>query len=303
MILRSAVSLLVAVFAFVACSGNTPGGVADDDRIIVSGASGQLGGQVVEELLSRGVAPERLILVSRSPEELQSYADMGAAVRFGDFNEPESLPDAYAGGTRMLLISINTLGDRPRLHGNAIDAAVAAGVQHIVYTSLVDADDNPSPLGADHRATEERIRASGLTWTMLRNQLYMDGIVDRAAGLVADGRVEVRPDEQRTGYVARADCAAAAAAVLASGGHENQAYDITGPEAFGTADLARIAAEVTGRPIEVVEVSGQAAGPAANPSFEVVSTAVADLTGRAPMSARQMLEANRDALTGGEGPA
>ncbi len=291
------------MFGFAACSSDTsPDAASDNERIIVSGASGQLGGLVVEELLARGVAPERLILVSRTPEELQRYADMGASVRFGDFTQPESLPDAYAGGTRMLLISINTLGDRPRLHGNAVDAAVAAGVRHIVYTSIVDADNNASPLAADHRATEERIRASGLTWTMLRNQLYMDGIVDRAARMVADGRAELRPGEQRTAYVARADCAAAAAAVLAAGGHENQAYDITGPEVLGTADLARIAAEVTGTPIEVVTIAGDVAGPAPNPSFEVVSTAVADLTGRPAMTARQMLEANREALTGAGSP-
>ena len=152
MTLRSAVSLALALFAVVACSDVGPEDYADDERIIVSGASGQLGGLVVEELLARGVTPERLILVSRTPEQLQRYADMGAATRYGDFNEPESLPDAYAGGTRMLLISINTLGDRPRLHGNAVDAAVAAGVEHIVYTSIVDAEDNPSPLAADSMA-------------------------------------------------------------------------------------------------------------------------------------------------------
>lgn len=290
MTLRSAVSLLMAVLVFVGCAGRTVDPAAGADRIIVSGASGQLGGQVVEELLARGVAPQRLILVSRTPEELQYYADMGATTRYGDFNEPESLPAAYAGGTRMLLISINTLGDRPRLHGNAVDAAVAAGVKHIVYTSIVDAENNPSPIAADHRATEEKIRASGLTWTMLRNQLYMDGIVDRASAMAASGRAEARPGDQRTAYVARADCAAAAAAVLASGGHENRAYDITGPEAIGTPELARIASEVTGKTIEVVEVAGQGPAAAANPSFEIVSTAVADLTGRAPISARQMIE-------------
>ena len=297
---RMAVSLLLALLTATACSGRTTANPVDNERIIVSGASGQLGGLVVEELLARGVAPARLILVSRTPEELQSYADMGATVRYGDFSEPESLSAAYAGGSRMLLISINTLGDRPRLHGNAVDAAVAAGVRHIVYTSIVDADSNSSPLAADHRATEERIRASGVTWTMLRNQLYMDGILDRAKAMVADGRVEVRAGEQRTAYVARADCAAAAAAVLSTGGHDNRAYDITGPEVLVTADLARLAEEVTGRPIQVVELPGQGAGPVSNPSFEVVSGAVAELTGRSPVSARQMLEADRDGLTGAD---
>ncbi|HUE95262.1 MAG TPA: NAD(P)H-binding protein [Longimicrobiaceae bacterium] len=286
---------------FVLTSGcATDAAEVEQERIIVSGASGQLGGLVVEELLGHGVSADRLILVSRTPEELERYAAMGATVRFGDFTQPESLVDAYAGGSRMLLISISTLGERPRLHGNAIEAAVAAGVRHIAYTSFVDADDNPSPLAADHRETEALLRQSGVAWTMLRNQLYMDGLVGRAAGMVADGRVEVRSGEQGTAYVARADCAAAAAAVLTQPGHENQVYDITGPEVIGTAELARIAAEVAGTPIEVVETAAGVAGgppaPAANPSFEVVSTAVTDLTGRAPISAQAMLEANREAL-------
>src|SRR5690606_31044118 len=96
MTLRSALPLFIAMFGFAACSSDTsPDAASDNERIIVSGASGQLGGLVVEELLARGVAPERLILVSRTPEELQRYADMGASVRFGDFTQPESLPDAY----------------------------------------------------------------------------------------------------------------------------------------------------------------------------------------------------------------
>jgi NAD(P)H dehydrogenase (quinone) len=103
-----------------------PAGIAQEarERIIVSGASGQLGALAVEELLARGVDPRDLILVSRTPEELAAYAQRGAATRFGDFTQPESLPAAYEGGTRLLLISISAGPDnRPQLHKNAIDAA------------------------------------------------------------------------------------------------------------------------------------------------------------------------------------
>jgi NAD(P)H dehydrogenase (quinone) len=118
--------ILASLLASTGCA-QEPGA---DERIIVSGASGNLGGLTVEALLERSVPADRLILVSRTPERLAEYARMGASTRYGDFTEPESLAAAYDGGTRMLLISIgggNLPEPRPELHRNAIDAAVAAG--------------------------------------------------------------------------------------------------------------------------------------------------------------------------------
>lgn len=292
----AALFLLAVTGSLTGCGSGAPEPIAE--RIIVSGASGQLGGMVVDELLARGVAPENLILVSRTPETLANYAAMGAITRFGDFTQPESLDSAYAGGTRMLLISINTFGERPTLHGNAIDAAVRAGVRHIAYTSFVDAENNPSPIAADHRATEALLRESGIAWTMLRNQLYMDGVVGQASRMLGSGRVEVASDETRTAYVTRADCAAAAAAVLATPGHENRIYEITGPAAIGAREIAAAATEVTGIPIEVVAAEPAADGPGASAptSASIVSTAVADLTGRAPGTVVDLLRENREAL-------
>ena len=269
------------------------------DTIVVSGASGQLGGLVVEELLARGVEPDRLILVSRTPDALERYAAMGASTRFGDFNQPESLAEAYEGGDRMLLISIDTgVGaERPGLHENAIDAAVAAGVRHIVYTSFVDLDHNDSPLAADHRRTEQVIRESGVAWTMLRNSLYMNGIIGRAQRMVADGAV-TRADAGGVAYVTREDCAAAAAAVLASEGHEGRAYDITGPEVVLPQDIARVTSEITGVTITVIEPEA-GESPRAVPgsaSFAVVSTAVRDLTGRPAQTIGDLLSAHRGEL-------
>ena len=171
------------------------------------------------------------------------------------------------------------------------------GVRHIAYTSSVDVD-NFAPdanSASDHRGTEEYLRASGVAWTMLRHQLYMDNIVDRAAQMVAEGTVEVQPDEVPTAYVAREDCAAAAAAVLTTPGHENKVYDITGPGA-----VALIVSELTGRPIEVT--AGEAGQPQATGSmfgyvaFERTSSDVEALTGRPATSVRDLLEANRRQL-------
>ena len=161
---------------------------------------------MVEELLDRGIWPENLILVSRTPLELERYAALGASTRFGDFLQPESLDTAYQGGDRLLLISLNSNNRDPRdparraeLHQVAIDAAVAAGVQHIVYTSFVDADNNVSPIAVAHRATETALRESGITWTILRNQWYADRLVGEAARMVADGGVLVLPGRSRHG--------------------------------------------------------------------------------------------------------
>lgn len=301
----SAWSVVAAMLFTFAAASNAAAAENSGEKIIVSGASGQVGSLVVEELLARGVAPSDLILVSRTPDELANYAQLGAATRFGDFTQPESLPAAYEGGSRMLLISISAGPDnRPQLHKNAIDAAKQVGVRHIVYTSTVDADNtNELALSAAmHRETEQILRDSGVAWTMLRNQLYADGIVGQAARMLVDGQVVVQPNEIPTAFVTREDCAAAAAAVLITSGHEGKVYDITGPTAVLRSDIARIASEIADHPIRVIQGQGdvpQAAGAIAGfNSFDVTSNAVELLTGRPATSIEQLLNSNRDLLLG-----
>jgi len=291
------------------------------DKIIVSGASGQLGSLVIEELLARDVAPASLILVSRTPDtdHLKAYAARGASVRFGDFNDPASLDAAYRGGTHMLLISISGGGgNRPELHRAAIDAAVRVGVRQIAYTSYVNADRySESTIAVDHRRTELILQQSGIAWTMLRNQIYANGLVDQAAQIVREGRFMTHTPDARVAYVTREDCAAAAAAVLTTPGHENQAYNITGPDAIGPRELVALASEISGKPIELVALSeadyrrqlaaagmpeGAINGTISfgaeldSPFLREPSTAVADLTGRPAMSVRQLLTDSRDRL-------
>ena len=269
------------------------------DRIIVSGASGNLGGLTVKALLAGGVPASRLILVSRTPEELKEYADQGASVRFGDFTKPESLPAAYAGGTRMLLISVGGSGEvtAAALLKRAIDAAKAAGVKHIAYTSYVGITrGDVAGRAADHQETENLLKASGLAWTMLRNSIYMDGLIGQAARMVADGRATIPPNEWKIGYISRADCAAAAAAVLSTPGHENKAYDITGPELLGVRETAATATAVAGKPIEVVQGGADARPGFGREAMSFTTSHFQDLTGRAPTSVRTLFEQNKDAL-------
>lgn len=295
----NSLTLLLAAFTIAVSSPAVFGqNNRGHEKIIISGASGHIGGLTVEELLRRGVDPHNLILVSRTPAKLDKYAQMGASVRFGDFTKPESLLAAYAGGDRMLLISISTGGrKRPQLQEGAIDAAKKAGVKQIAYTSFVNMDHNTSPIAHDHRITEEYLKKSGVAWTMLRNSIYMDGLVMQAARMVKTGRAVIPPDETRVGYVTRADCAAAAAAVLITPGTENKAYDITGPELIGVRDIAEAASAVTGKPIEIVQGTQQPRGfRVSGDFFSVTSTAVADLTGRPATSLRQLLQQNKDRL-------
>ena len=296
----SVVLALVASFTAAGCVSQ-----ADNagPRIIVSGASGQLGGIVVEELLARGIPASDLILVSRTPERLERYAELGASTRFADFTQPESLDTAYEGGTRLLLISLNSNNINPRvpaeraeLHQLAIDAAVEAGVEHIVYTSFVDADNNVSPIAVAHRATEAALRESGIGWTALRNQWYAGRLVDQAAGMVAEGQALVLLDDPGTAFVTREDCAVAAAVALMNPGSESRVYEITGPEAVRMKDIAAIASEIAGVEIKVIEAGPGDEVRSLPPSGTTLSTHFTDITGEPGTSARDLLEANRDVL-------
>lgn len=274
------------------------------EKLIVTGASGQLGGLVVRGLLEKGVPAKNLILVTRTPDSLEQYARQGATVRFGDFEKPDSLIAAFAGGTRMLLISISFGGSipRPEAHGNGVQAGKAAGVKQIAYTSWVAlSKGDTTGLGVDHSATEEILKKSGVPYTFLRNSIYQDFLVGAAAKMVAEGKATEIPGENKLGYVTRADCAAAAVAVISTPGHENKAYEITGPDLLGQADIAAAASAVTGKPIKVVPPD-PAAPPArafGGPAASIVSGDVQKLTGRPPTSLRAFLEANKALLTSG----
>ena len=294
-----AFSMLSALAVTTAGAATAP----SQDKIIISGASGHLGSLTVKALLAKGVPARNLILVSRTPDTLAEFAKLGAMTRFGDFSKPESLAAAYAGGTRMLLISIGGgAGPRPEAHKRAIDAAVAAGVKQIAYTSYVAiSKGDTSGLGSDHYQTEEILKKSGVAWTFLRNSIYADVLIPQAAKMVADGKATAPATENRIGYVTREDCAAAAAAVLSTPGHDNKAYDITGPELIGVREVAAAASAVTGKTIDVVPPDPNAKAPPrgfGGPALEVTSTAVADLTGRPATSVRALFAANKDKLLG-----
>jgi NAD(P)H dehydrogenase (quinone) len=285
--------------------------------IVITGASGQLGRLTAELVLGRVPASE-VILTTRRPEALSALAESGASVRQADFERPQTLAEAFAGGERLLLISTDDLDRRAAQHRAVIEAAREAGVRHVAYTSYLNpVEENPAVITPSHRDTEWALRESGLAWTALRHAFYAEYQVPAGAQAIATGQLIHNSGDGKTAYVSREDCAAAAAAVLTTEGHEDKAYDITGPESFSQGDVAALLSEVSGRPVEAVAVSDEAfiqgltaAGvpePAAREFasygrairegyIDQISGAVENLTGRAPRSLRQVFEAHRDEL-------
>jgi len=299
-------------------------------KIIVTGASGQFGGQAAEKLLETCPA-EDIILLSRTPDKLSHFAERGAHVRRADFDDPGSLVAAMAGGERMLLISTARVGTRVGQHTNAAQAAAAAGVRQIAYTSLINADraDNPAIVKLDHLATEEAIKATGVAYTFLRDSQYSEAIA--LAMAIPALQMGAKPDncgEGRVGFVSRDDCVAVAVGVLTQDGHGNQAYPLTGPEAISIPQAMAMVSEIAGKPIEVSHVDDEGMfayfdslgvprhasdimpdGPIPWSSddmvtfgqsiregfFDEVSPHVERITGRAPRSLRSVLEQYRSA--------
>lgn len=288
--------------------------------IIITGASGHLGRLTAEVVLDLVPASE-VVLTTRHPETLSAFAGRGAEVRQADFDRPETLGEAFAGGERLLLISTDAVGHRVSQHRAAIEAAREAGVRHVAYTSYLNpVEENPAVITPDHRETEKALRESGLAWTALRNAFYAEYQVPAGAQAIATGRLVHNNGDGRIAYVSREDCAAAAAAVLTTDGHDDRAYDITGPEPLRQDDVASLLSEVSGRPVEAVAVDDEAfiqgltAAGVPEPAARAFATygrairegyldeapgAVENLTGRPPRSLREVFEAHRDELLKG----
>jgi len=299
-------------------------------KILITGASGPFGSGVARGLIAKGVQPSQLILVSRDPSKLAEFTAQGAEARAGDFDDYESLVRAFAGAERMLMISTNRVGQREPQHRNAVNAAKAAGVRHVIYTSFVGKPNCVSMAVADHRFTEQLLRDSGLAWTFLRNSQYSEAMRDAAApAAIRSGQWLSASEGGRIALVTRDDCIAAATAVLASDGHERKTYDITGPELLSYRELAALVTDLTGYSITYKEVGADglyavfdALGVPRSAqddlvvngfgwcsddmvSFEctlaagdlaLISADVEKLTGRKPMSMRRFLTRHREQL-------
>ncbi|WP_329557694.1 SDR family oxidoreductase [Streptomyces sp. NBC_00696] len=281
--------------------------------IVVTGANGQLGKGVVDQLLAR-VPAERIAVSVRDPEGAKELAERGVRVRRGDFDDPKTLADAFEGADQILLVSAASTGDTAlRQHRAAIAAARASGARRVLYTSHMGA--NPaSPFAPmpDHAETEGVLRAAGVPFTSLRNGFYAATTVMLLGSALQTGEL-VAPEDGPVSWTAHGDLAEAAAIVLAEEGRfDGVTPALTGAEALDLADVAALASSVSGRTIKRVTVSddeyraglvshgvpeGQAellvglfrASRAGE--FAEVSPVLGELLGRAPVSVREVLAA------------
>jgi NAD(P)H dehydrogenase (quinone) len=284
--------------------------------VIVTGAAGHLGRLVAEQLLER-LAPEELVLVTRRPEALRELRARGADVRYGDFDDPASLPDAFAGGRRMLLISTDAVGRRVRQHRAAIDAAATAGVGHVVFTSIVNpVAGNPNGANApwELSKTEAMLHRSRLAWTVLRFGSFAEMQLPPAATAVKNRQLILNFGNGRIVPTSRRDCAEAAAVTLTTDGHAGKSYRITGPQALSASDLADLYADLSGQPVKLVKLNDAMLtwvlvsigtpmpiawdittfGRAVRLGyFDVVDPAFERLTGHPPVALRDVLIAHR----------
>ncbi|MEU3134326.1 NmrA family NAD(P)-binding protein [Streptomyces sp. NPDC006854] len=216
--------------------------------IVVTGATGALGRLVVDALLTTVPAGE-VVAVVRDKEKAAGLAARGVDLRVADYSAPETLAGAFRPGDRVLLISGSEVGRRVAQHAAVIDAAKAAGVAQLAYTGILGGPDADFVLADEHKATEQLILDSGLPYTFLRNGWYTENYTANLAPVLEHHAVVANAGEGRIASAARADYAAAAAAVLTGDGHLNTAYELSGDTAWSLAEYAAVISGLTGETI------------------------------------------------------
>ena len=228
-------------------------------RILVTGASGQLGSRILHHLLATsGVEASAIVAGSRDPAKLTDLAQKGVETRRIDFDDAASLSEGFAGIDRLLIVSTDALdgaGTRLRQHLAAVEAARQAGVGRIFYTSMPGADDSLITFAPDHLGTEAAIKASGIAHTIFRNGWYMENLFMALPQALASGQWYSAAGDGKIAHIARDDIARAIAADLASPPAENVTYTLTGDTAHTTEEIAALVRDVTGKPLAVVHVS------------------------------------------------
>lgn len=218
--------------------------------IAVTGATGQLGRLVIEQLKRRTDA-SNLVALARNPAKA---ADLGVQTRAADYTQPATLETALAGIDTLLLISGNELGQRTTQHANVISAAKKAGVKRIVYTSLLRADTSPLNLAPEHQQTEAALKASGIAYTLLRNGWYTENYTGSIPPALAHNAFYGSARNGKIASAARADYAEAAAVVLTTPGHEGKVYELAGDSAYTLSELAAEISRQTGKTIPYVDI-------------------------------------------------
>jgi NAD(P)H dehydrogenase (quinone) len=219
--------------------------------IVLTGATGGLGSLVVQHLLKRVPASEIVVSV-RHPEKASALAEQGIEVRQGDYDDPASLQQAFAGADKLLIISSSLLDDtaRVRQHATAMEAAKKAEVGHIVYTGVAYAEQVGMTLAHVHLASEYALRTTGIPYTVLRNAFYTHLFVNPGLkAAVESGELVTSAGNGKLNTATRNDFARAAATVLAEEGHENKVYELTAAQPWSFDDLAQLLSQASGKKV------------------------------------------------------
>ena len=221
--------------------------------IAVTGATGPFGHHAIESLQRRGVPADQIVAIGRDQAKLDGLSELGVTVRRADYDDPDSLRAALAGVDRLLFVSGSEVGQRIAQHRAVVDAARAAGIGLVVYTSIPKADRSDMVLAAEHRATEQALIASGLPYVFLRNGWYLENYTAQLPVALEHGLIGAA-GEGRISAATRADLAEAAAAAVAGPGPGNRVYELGGP-AFTLAELAAEITRQSGRQVGYTDLS------------------------------------------------
>ena len=216
--------------------------------IAITGATGQLGRLVIEQLL-KTVPANQIVAIVRNPAKAEALSQQGIVVRQGDYTDQAALTTALKGVKKLLLISSSEVGQRATQHQNVINAAKAAGVTFIAYTSLLHADNSPPGLHVEHVATEKALAASGIPYALLRNGWYTENYLASAPPALEHGVFIGAAGEGKIASATRADYAAAAAKVVSEEGHAGNVYELAGDSAWTLSELAAELSKQSGKPV------------------------------------------------------
>lgn len=228
-------------------------------KILITGASGSLGKLVIKHLLKKEEAKNIAVLV-RNAEKNEDLKSQGIDVRVGDYNNYESLVAAFRGIDKLYFISGSDFNDRSQQHKNVVNAAKETRVKHVIYTSFLRKDESSaSPISfvvADHIDTEIWLKESGMKYTILKHNLYMDMLpIFMGEKVLETGTIYQPAGEGKAAFTLREDMAEVAAHILTTEGHENKEYDITTDKAYSYNDIAAIISNITGKTIRYTSPS------------------------------------------------
>ena len=216
--------------------------------IAITGATGQLGQHVIESLL-KTVPASQIVAIVRNPAKATALSQQGITVRQADYSDEAALTAALQGIDKLLLISSSEVGQRAPQHRNVVNAAKAAHVKFIAYTSLLHADTSPLGLADEHVATEKMLAESGIAYALLRNGWYTENYLASAPAALEHGVFIGAADEGKIASATRADYAAAAARVISEDGHAGKTYELAGDAGWTLSQLAAELAKQSGKKV------------------------------------------------------